>query len=236
MNRTVNAAVAATIMIVSGAATLSAADAQAARLTENAPAVMTAAIELTTHTVVVSGAKPGAQVLLVGWMRYLDEFNQDSGAKFEETQIADAAGRASFAPKHLSRTSGWLAADLSNGTYAVAYPPGYLAPARKQAAISLSRGADALLIDMPQAAVWCIRPGVGVWSIRAGRRGANDSNPHGNEGVRIQTARFASLTASPAAPQHLGLGDVVFVIDPIRLEILVVQLDAKTIAEAQRDR
>ena len=58
MNRIVNAAIAASIMVVSGAATLSAADAQAARLTENAPAVMTAAIDLTTHTVVVTGAKP----------------------------------------------------------------------------------------------------------------------------------------------------------------------------------
>lgn len=206
-----------------------------AAMADTLPSLAIAADSI-NRTVEITGASPGGDVVLVGCAQFTNESNVNSRLEYGKVLPADAAGRVQFTLPRVPSTSIWLAVDLTSGVHALATPPRYGTRPRSSPTVSLAHGAEAVLLDLPSAVTWLIRPGAGAWVVRSGRGGRNDDNPHKSEGMKVGTSHFKSITTAPAAPGVVRNGDLIFVIDPIAMESWLTQVDARMTSEAQRER
>lgn len=145
----------------------------------------------------------------------------------------DGAGHAQIAVDSIPAASVWLVVDVRTGAYVVATPDGYTPRVREVPGGALS--ADALQDPSPSFDMWIVRPGGGAWRRSAARGRDTDESPAGSSQVKVNVARFGSISQSPASPGRLKPGDVVLRLDYGWMEYWVATVTAKHVTGGGTD-
>jgi hypothetical protein len=193
-----------------------------------APLAAQPALTFEPAAVVASGITPGGQVAWFGVARE----SEDHAAKIvrRETVAADddrdGAVRLDLG-REVPLVSIWVVVDLTTGAAAVAAPEGF--PLRRielpgHGAVSGGTGPDRLELNRGYLELLVARPGLGVWGATVGDGGEADDDGAYDGRVAVALAHLRADGTSPAAPQSLGPGDLLVVIDPNEMEVAVSQI------------
>jgi hypothetical protein len=181
-------------------------------------------ITFDAQSVAVSGITPKAQV---AWFSVAREISGYAAAVVRRDLVAgddDGDGVVFYKlDRDVPRQSVWVAVDLSNGAAAVAAPGDF--PLRDVTPAHLGRGQglagqpEWTELDRPQVELLVVRPGAGAWVLTVGDGGQNDDSPAADGLLVASLSRLRnSLAGGPPAPDAFKAGDLVFAIDPNRLE------------------
>lgn len=185
------------------------------------------ALEITfqPRAVKVDGITAKGQVV---WYSVAREVADDDVAtivrKSELTTDEDGDGRSQFdLDRDVPLRSIWIAVDLATGRYAVAAPEGY--PLRRAAwrGPGLGRGnprADRVEDVRTYADVLLVRPEKGAWRLTVGDGGERDDDGLPNGKVAAALDKLRPVTGAAEPPQRFEARDVVFLIDPNRMELV----------------
>ena len=185
------------------------------------------------HVLVVSGLTPGGEVVVAGAGRYRSAWQIEHLRVLEVRVDDDGDGSVTVElDQAIPLQSVWWAVDATTGDLAVATREGYTADRREAPAGALARGdrGEALLVvhGWPAANALVVRPGAGVWTVRAGDGALNDSDGAPNGVIQIPVAAFRPR-AGTAAPDldELLPGDVLVVVSPRRLAFYATRVAAE---------
>ena len=123
----------------------------------------------------------------------------------------------------------WVLIDMTTGEYAVAQPAEGRIRLRKlppPAMVKKGNGASAKFAQTYEFVnYWFIRPGVGAWFRQSedGGEGDDDGKPDGKATVNLDA--FSPVGDSPRAPNDFQRGDLVLVVDPVKLALFELRLD-----------
>jgi hypothetical protein len=184
-----------------------------------------ATISVSEDAVLVNGTTVGGNVVLYG-----AALNNIDGMTVERSAVEiltdpDHDGVTRFLAKIPFR-SVWIAIDFLTGQFATGSRPGFAPGALTLPAAVLKADVDGIvgIFDHDQLAVdlLIVRPGKGVWRLRAFEGGGSDDDGlrNGRVTVRAEKALPVAGTTDPP-PKRLKEGDVLAVIDPMRLEVHV---------------
>jgi hypothetical protein len=117
----------------------------------------------------------------------------------------------------------WVAVDVTTGRCAVAAPEGY--PLRQVAWRGRGLGRDNARADRvedlrPYADVILVRPEKGAWRATVGDGGALDDDGAADGKVAAALDHLKPVTGTAEPPQRFEARDVVFLIDPNRMEVV----------------
>lgn len=120
----------------------------------------------------------------------------------------------------------WVAVDLATGQVAAASPDGY--PLRRVGwrGRGLGRGnprADRVEDARPFAEVLLVRPGQGAWRLTVGDGSAADDDGQPDGKLAAALDRMVPVAGTAPPPSRFDRSDVVVLIDPNRMELVVVQ-------------
>lgn len=186
-------------------------------------------LNVTEAQVTVSGAQSKANVLLVGYSRWLRNYE----LKLERNRaflIADSAGAASLTPKGgVQPDSVWVAVDLQSGRYGSAAPAS--SPLR-EAAISADTlkkenngQVKKLIAKLTMAYFVVVRPGEGAWELDAGDGSGHDRDLAIDGETEMSLDDLKAIGGAPAAPKNLEKGDLLFVFSPDQGTFSSIRLD-----------
>ncbi len=175
------------------------------------------------HVLAVSGLTPGGEVVVFGAGRYRSAWQIEHLRVLEVRVDDDGDGSVTVElDQTIPLQSVWWAVDATTGDLAVATREGYTADERAVPAGAFARGdrGEALLVvhDSPETTAVVVRPGVGLWTVRAGDGALNDSDGAPNGVTLIPVAAFRPR-AGTVAPDldELVPGDVLVVVSTRRL-------------------
>jgi hypothetical protein len=186
------------------------------------------AVDFEASALVVHGAEPSGQVAWFGVQRYLDpDFSVTRLTRGGTVQAAaDGVARIEL-DRPLADRAIWVVVDLKSGDFLALTPSGY--PLRKPAKGQRGEGRgdgdkpDELLDDRPEIAGLMVRPQIGAWQFAAADGGGDDQDGKNDGRMRLALPRFMPLQGSPAAPAKLDGKDLWFVIDPVAMNLAVLQ-------------
>jgi hypothetical protein len=194
-----------------------------------APAVAEPVPTFTATTVEVSGATPGGQVVVFSVAQeeasYVPTFRRrDAVLADEDGDGAVTLDLGSTVPWR----SIWVVVDAATGAAAVATPTADYPLREVGAADAGFRLAPSTRIEMARAWIegLVVRPGVGAWRFTAGdgAEGDADLTYDGTSRVELgQTEAVEGFVASP--PASFGRNDLLFLIDPNRMEIYRTRIE-----------
>jgi hypothetical protein len=182
------------------------------------------------QAVVVSGITPGGQAVWFSLSKQIEGYMAHFVTRQDLLADTDGDGVVRF---ELDRTvplqSLWVAVDLASGEAAVGTPEGF--PLRDASeAPGHGRGVagrpDWVETGRELLSFLVVRPGAGAWTLSLGDGGANDED-HAVDGRLTATlARLRAVGNSPSPPERFQPRDLVFAIDPDRMEILTERIPA----------
>jgi hypothetical protein len=183
------------------------------------------AISISGHTVVVSGAAPGSEVLVFGAFQETVGYTPALGTyqKFLSDDDRDGVVTADFG-RPLPHRSVWVALDTRNGDYAFAAPYGYrfqLHDLPANAIVKSKSGDDALSLAFGTAEILVLRPGGGAWRSVVERGGGNDEGDADHKKLLIAVSRLKSLRNKGNGPATLLPSDRIIAINPFTLETVI---------------
>lgn len=180
------------------------------------------------QAVVVSGLTPQGRVVWFSLAKQVEGYMANFVPRQDLLTDTDGDGVVRF---ELGRTvplqSIWVAVDLASGEAAVGTPEGF--PLRDASAPPGHGRGEAGRPDWVETGrellqLLVVRPGLGAWTLTLGDGGENDAD-HGADGrVTAALARLSAVGASPAPPERFQAKDLVFAIDPDRMEILAERI------------
>lgn len=153
---------------------------------------------------------------------------ETTGAKIFSDSKGD--GRITYTrPTPVPLRSIWIAVDLDSGRYAIASPAHYTVNTSQLSDKLLRSDADGLsgILDarMLHAEMVIARAHAGAWRLVAADGSATDADRNHNGKLSLN---FGDAVAVPgtkeAAPKRLKKDDLIFVIDPERMELFVAQV------------
>ena len=188
-----------------------------------------ASIAFTTESVLVA-VDPGARVVL------FSSSIRSSGGILGQVSDArvladeDRDGVIRHRPRHgVAYRSLWVAIDLASGVQGFASPAAAL---RRLASIhpsQLRRDAEGVLgvFDREQLRgdMVIVRPGEGAWRVRALEGGGSDADHVRNGKLSLAPGDAVAVEGTSPPPKKLKRRDVIALIDPDRLELILVEVD-----------
>ena len=116
----------------------------------------------------------------------------------------------------------WMVVDLTNGSYAIATPPG-LSLQRKSLHPSSftgkSKGRAHLRQPETVLLVWFVRPGVGAWTAALEDGSAQDGDATYDGNISVLLDQMTPVGQSPPPPDDFERGDIVAAISPVTLTV-----------------
>jgi hypothetical protein len=172
-------------------------------------------------TVVADGVTPGGQV---AWFSVAYDRAGSRNRITRRERIDTDAGKGSVVfdlGGTVPHASIWAVVDLTTGAYAVA-SPGRASPPEvpfpSAALVNSSQGQPQQLVaDAALVEVFVARPDVGAWVLTV-RRGETLDVGHGaGNQTHVAFGSMHAVGGSQASPSQLQSGDVVIVIDPLKM-------------------
>jgi hypothetical protein len=120
----------------------------------------------------------------------------------------------------------WIAVDVQTGRWTAQGSPGYEPGVLALQDLVRSDNAGQmrkLTAKMPEMDVLIVRPGDGAWALYAAKRSRLDEGGRG-EPLRLDVAHAAPLGGSAAALHTLRSGDIVAIIDPLKMAYVVTEV------------
>lgn len=170
----------------------------------------------------VSGARPGASVLVIGVTREPRGFTSLMRTHALPAAIADARGDAAIPyGAAVPANSLWVAVDAVTGLTAGAAPGASLV---RQFTPPAAGPADRLAFARTALELLVVRPGAGAWAISAHEGGRGD----GDRAVDGKLTLVAAELEPVAGKERLGggfrPGDVVVALDPHEIDYAVIRI------------
>jgi hypothetical protein len=123
----------------------------------------------------------------------------------------------------------WIAIDLDTGERGFVSPSPALNRLLRHSPSLFKRDAEGVLgvYDREQlsADMVIVRPGEGAWRVRAHEGGSGDADRSRNGKLSLASADALAVAGKAPPPRKLRKGDVIALIDPDRLEALIVEVD-----------
>lgn len=130
----------------------------------------------------------------------------------------------------------WVVADLTSGRCASAATPGYAISRPRFERYDIKRdplgAVNRFVYSRPSADFLYIVPGGGAWKLLARDGDDTDGDATGNGKTTIDLSRLEPLDTGKERPRALTPGGTLFVIDPSRLELLELKVDASLLGRA----
>jgi hypothetical protein len=181
--------------------------------TEAAPKLT---ISFETRAVVVTGATPHSDVILLGVTREPRLYSAHTVIRrLIRTDVPNAPVRFDF-DGDLALASLYAAVDTRTGAYAIGTPPGF--PLRLHDISPLAfrkNGSDILDLTLPLHWVeaLCVRPGGGSWNLSTLEGAANDGDSTPNGHLVIAPVKMHGNSSAPGL-QRFTPHDVIIILDP----------------------
>jgi hypothetical protein len=206
-----------------------------------AAAVQSAAAPSLTVTVepskiTATGVSPGAQVLFFGEGFEPIKFHAVFHRWSKVIQDTEHGTVSYVLDQPVAWNAVWIVADLRTGHYAIVSTPGFPIIRSDLAGRSLKHDASGAIsrfvFSRMSADFVYVAPGGGAWSLLASDGDANDADGSVNGETTIDLLRASPLTGTDNARQF-SPGGTLFVIDPMRLDVLELKLDGSILAGAR---
>lgn len=185
------------------------------------------AMEVDGTAVQIAIPSPGGRLILFGFAQE-ERHHLLKLVRYEEV-LYDLDGDGLVAlelPGGVPEASVWVGLDPDTGDDAVAAPGGRALRELVLPATAIPDTLDRLDLTMPMAEILVLRPGVGVWGMRAGDGGASDADLEADGTLRAALAEMWPVADSPLPPATWAPGDVLVVVDPQDLRLVIVRLTA----------
>lgn len=186
-------------------------------------------VTLEADAVLISGATPKGQIVLLGVARKIGEDDFPVVRRHLEVLADDDGDGAIRYPveEGVPLRSLWAVADLTSGDHDAAAPERFGLRRVNWRGRGLQRrpdGKDAIEDRRPRLELLVVRPQVGAWTLRV-----NDGDASDGDGIidgRLEGVldRMTPLAASPQAPSVFQRDDLVLALDPAALEITLVKV------------
>jgi hypothetical protein len=184
-----------------------------------------------TTELVITGAQPGGPVAWFGVEREIDSDYSSARRSRQGVAVAgvDGVAHIELDPPPAARAL-WVAVDLASGDFVGGAPEGYRlirlvpdkVPCRAEARDG--EGADDALVDeRQQIEGLMVRPAVGAWRFAGGDGGPDDDDKTHDGKLHLPLAAFWPLGSSPKAPGKVETRDLWLVIDPMSMDLSVLQ-------------
>lgn len=168
----------------------------------------------------LSGLTPGAKAI---WFSISREFyDYGLSIRFRNGTVSDLDNDGQERieiDRDLASASIWAAVDITTGAFALDTPSG-----RPIDPIAIRGNPRSALrrIDFENREylyVFLVRPGTGAWWARIGDGGPEDGDGEPNRRIELPLGVMTPFEESPAPPDRIDRDDLVFAIDPNRLEV-----------------
>lgn len=170
----------------------------------------------------VSGARPGASVLVIGVTREPRGFTSLMRTHALPAATADARGEATIAyGSAVPAKSLWIAVDALTGMTAAAAPAEQ--PLR-QFEIAATDAAERLAFQRTALELLVVRPGAGAWSVSANEGGRGDGDRSVDGRLTMVASELEAVLGKERLSGGLRAGDVVVALDPHELEYGVIRV------------
>jgi hypothetical protein len=172
----------------------------------------------------ITGLTPGSSAVYLAAARIAHGYSRDIATESGTVSDPDHDGIADI-PLHrrLPLHSLWIAVDLATGRSAVEFPhpPGAFHRSEKLNMGELRE----LARDGFYVMFLVVRPSVGAWTLTVEDSDRHDADNLTDRKVKLRIRDMEPVGGSPAPPQHLQKGDVVFAVDPIDLRVFELRDD-----------
>lgn len=201
-----------------------------------AAAANTLTVTVEASKITASGVSPGTQVLFFGegfepkgfhavfhrWSKVVTDTEHGSVSYVFDTPVTWNAV--------------WIVTDLRTGKYAVVSTPGFPTISSELTRRSLKRDGtgtvNQFVFSRLAADFLYIAPGGGAWSLLATDGDANDADDSVNSETTLDLLRASPVDGTEKARQFSS-GGTLFIIDPMRLDVLELKLDGSILAGAR---
>ena len=201
-----------------------------------APAANTFTVTVEATKITASGLSPGTQVLFFG------EGFEPKGFhavfhRWSKVVTDTENGSVSYVfDKPVTWNAVWIVTDLRTGKYAVVSTPGFPTMSSELTRRSLKRdgtgAVNQFVFSRLAADFLYIAPGGGAWSLLAADGDTNDADGRLNGETTIDLLRTNPVDGTEK-PRQFSPGGTLFVIDPMRLDVLELKLDGSILAGAR---
>jgi hypothetical protein len=181
--------------------------------------------------VTVTGATAGGRVAFFGVGRFVKQYRV-TVRRFDKVVADD--DRDGSVVLEIGEKLPWktifAAVDFTTGRYALVTPDGFplmAIPFRKEIMVANKGQLDHLLIEHRFCYMALVRPGVGFWGQILGDGNKYDEDGQGDGKVTANVARSVSVDGDVAAPAKFEKGDVLVLIDPMRMQSYAVEVGSK---------
>lgn len=192
-------------------------------------------IAFDSPAVTVTGAAPGAEVLLYGVTR---ERHPYFWRQVSERQVltADAAGYASYEVTYEPDSrSLWIAAEAATGRFAIASAPGFEAEEIAFPGHGLARSETGLLRVLDsrfgRAELLYLRPGAGAWWNVAFDGAGSDSDGREDSAASLSLDAARSFWGSEEPPGEFEAGDLLVAVNLDDLRFFAARLTPPSAAD-----
>lgn len=189
------------------------------------------AIELTPRELRVTGATPGASVIVTGYEERLHA-SQQSRIRRQRIDLADAQGVVirQFA-SDIAPRSFWIAVDVATGAVAAATPVGGLPLSQRPIPDDLLKKDNngqlkKLVSRLPYASFLLVRPGEGAWELIAGDGGVTDGDHSVDGKIETDLDQMEPMVAVSAPPKKFEEGDVLLILLPNSMSFFLHRVGA----------
>ena len=132
----------------------------------------------------------------------------------------------------------WAVAEIANGHFAIAAPPG--CPLRQAGALSArafrhrtNGNLDGFLHERPYLDLLYVHPGKGAWTVRAADGSPTDADSKSDGVTTVTLAGARSLLSNGTPPASFVPGGILVAIDFYGFDVVAERLDAKLFSEVQ---
>jgi hypothetical protein len=193
-------------------------------------------VTITPSRITASGITPGGRVLFFGagfepkgyhadihrWSAVITDSNSSGGVSYD------------LAPA-VTWNALWIVVDIDSGRYTVAATPGFPIMRAFLPKGEFRRGGEAAIkafaYSRATADVLYVADG-GAWTLKVRDGESSDGDGSGDGVAAVDVGRLQPLVSGIPAPAAFLPGGTLFLIDPARLDLLELKLDASLLAGA----
>ena len=180
-------------------------------------------LEVMQRELLVSGARPGATVLVIGVTREPRGFHSLLRTHALPAAVADTRGHATVPyGAEIPAKSLWIAVDVQTGMTGAGAPGGF--PLRQFEIAPGALASDRVVLPRTTLEMLVVRPGAGAWSLSAYEGGRGDGDRGVDGRLSVMAAELEPAVGKERLSGGLRPGDVVIALDPDQMVYGVVRV------------